>query len=282
MIRVVAGEGRRRARQGEDPPYSRYAFLNPYNLSLVAGAATTAAATGQWWIGICAVATEAIWLLFAPESKMLQRALWDKRWEQAKRNVVEARQNEKYKRLTPDDQSRAGALRDQRVRIYQLAAENPSMGVDMMTSELAKLDALFEDYLDLAIVCGRCERQLAGFDLVALQRSWQTYSAQLERFPKGDSRRDVAEKNLQVLAERRNRMDAMQRNLQVARGHMDLMDNSFRLLGDEIVSIADPTELGQRLDDLRIGVQAIRETSEEVEADYEEAEPEPAGRMRGG
>jgi hypothetical protein len=58
---------------------------------------------------------------------------------------------------------------------------------------------------------------------------------------------------------------------------MDLMENSFRLLGDEIVSMADPTEFGARLDDLRVGVQAIRETSDEVEEAYEE---EPR-RMRG-
>lgn len=218
-------------------------------------------------------------MLFAPDSKVLQRTVWDKRWEQSKRDAADARQNEKYKRLTPQDQARAVALRDQRSRIHQLAAENPTVAVDLMKSELAKMDALLEDYLDLGIVCARCERQLAGIDLVALQRSWQAYSAQLERFPKGDSRREVAEKNLQVLAERKNRMEAMQRNLQTARGQMDLMDNSFRLLGDEIVSVADPTELGERLDDLRIGVQAIRETSEEVEEGYDQEEP--AKRMQG-
>ncbi len=279
MILVVAAEGRRRARRDEGPPYARYAFLNPYNLSLLAGAGTTAAATGNWWIAICAAATEVVWMLFAPDSAVLQRVFWEKRWEQSKRDLLEARQNEKFSRLTPQDQARAAALRDQRIRINQLAAENPSLAVDMLQSELTKLDALLEDYLDLAIVCGRSERQLAGFDLVALQRSWHDYSAQLERFPRGDSRRDIAEKNLQVLSERRNRMDAMQRNLQTARGHMDLMDNSFRLLADEIVSIADPTELGARLDDLRVGVQAIRETSEEVESVYDEQEP--ARRMRG-
>jgi hypothetical protein len=273
---------KKRASKDDEPPYLRYAFLNPYNLSLLAGAGATAAATGHWWIAICAAATEGLWMLFAPDAKVLQRTLWQKRWERAQRGDVEERQNQKFLRLTAEDQARATALRDQRARIHQLAADNPSLGADLLRDELGKLDALLEDYLDLAIVCARCETQLRGFDTADLQRHWQFYQDQVKRFPKADKRREIAEKNLEVLLQRKNRMDAMQKNLQTARGHMDLMENSFRLLGDEIVTMADPTELATRLDDLRIGVQAIRETSEEsVEQAYEELEEPPANQMRG-
>jgi hypothetical protein len=280
MICAVPDD-RKRARSDDEPPYGRYAFLNPYNLSLLLGAGTAAAATGHWWIAVCAAATEGLWMLFAPDSKILQKTLWEKRWERSKRGDLEDRQNKKYLRLTPEDQLRATALRDQRARITQLATDNPTLAVDLMTDELSKLDGLLEDFLDLAIVCGRCETQLRGFDVVDLQRRWQFYQDQVKHFPKGDKRSEVAAKNLEVLNQRRNRMDAMQKNLQTARGHMDLMENSFRLLGDEIVTMADPTELATRLDDLRIGVQAIRETSEEVEADAFEDTEEPQKQMRG-
>jgi len=280
MICAVPDD-RKRVRTDDEPPYGRYAFLNPYNLSLLVGAGTAAAATGHWWIAVCAAATEGLWMLFAPDSKILQRTLWEKRWERSKRGDVEDRQNAKFLRLTPEDQARATALRDQRARIQQLAADNPTLAVDLMKDELGKLDGLLEDFLDLAIVCGRCETQLRGFDVVDLQRRWQFYQDQVKHFPKGDKRSDVAAKNLEVLNQRRNRMDAMQKNLQTARGHMDLMENSFRLLGDEIVTMADPTELATRLDDLRIGVQAIRETSEEVEGDAFEEVEEPQKQMRG-
>jgi hypothetical protein len=278
----VGDDQKGRGKQPEEPPYARYAFLNPYNLSLLAGAGVTAAATGHWWLAICAAATEGLWMLFAPDSKVLQRAFFDRRWEEAQKDALEDRQNAKFLKLTSYDQGRANALRDQRARINTLAAENPSLTVDLMKDELAKLDGLLEDFLDLAMVCGRCEQQLRGFDLTALQRSWQFYEDQVKRLPKGDQRRVVAEKNLEVLAQRKNRMDAMQKNLQTARGHMDLMENSFRLLGDEIVTMANPTELATRLDDLRIGVQAIRESSEETEGMYEEeVEEPPARQMRG-
>jgi hypothetical protein len=270
---AVTDEPKRKVRIASDdePPYVRYAFLNPYNLSLLAGAATTAAATGHWWIAVCAAATEGLWMLFAPGSKVLQSTLWRKRWEHAQRDRVEERRRKKFALLTPVDQARAAALSDQRMRILQLATENPSLTAELMKAELDKLDALLEDFLDLAAVCARCERQLGAFDAVGWQRSSQSYEDQVRRYAPTDKRREVAEKNLEVLKQRRNRVEAMQRNLQTARGHMDLMENSFRLLSDEIVTMADPTELAARLDDLRIGVQAIRETTQgDEDALYEE------------
>lgn len=265
-------ETKKKRSKASDRPYARYAFLNPYNLSLLAGAGTTALATGHWWIAVCAAGAEAIWMLFAPESRALQAIAWDKRWEADQRAELEARQNKKFTQLTPQDQSRALLLRDQRARIMDLAKENPSLTVELMRDELAKLDELLEDFLDLATVCARSERQLQGFDIPALNKSWQQYEKQVKNYKQGDKRRDVAQKNLEVLSQRRERMDAMQRNLQTARGHMDLMENSFRLLGDEIVTMADPTELATRLDELRIGVQAIRESSVDEDAQYAELE----------
>ena len=58
----------------------------------------------------------------------------------------------------------------------------------------------------------------------------------------------------------------------MSRGQMDLMENTFRLLADEIVTMADPSELGARLEELRVGVAAIRETTAEPEDVYDELE----------
>ncbi len=276
MLAPVSGSGKKQAER----PYARQAFLNPYNLSLLAGAGVTAAATGHWWIALCAGASEALWMLFAPDSKLL-RSVWDRKFDEAARLDVEERRAEKLRKLLPQDQMRAAGLRDQRARIQQLASENPSLTVDLLTAELAKLDALYEDFLDLALVCARCERHLTSFDVPALERSWRMYEQQVKQYEESDTRHEVARKNLDVLKQRHERLGRVGKNLQTARGQMDLMENSFRLLADEIVTVADPTELGARLDDLRIGVQAIREASEEGEAlyeDIEEAHAEAKGR----
>ncbi len=270
MLGLVAASRKKRD-PSDDRPYARYAFLNPYNISLLAGAGVTAAATGHWWIALCAGATEALWMLFAPDSKLL-RKVWDEKWEESQKHDVEERRELKLKKILPNDQARAMALREQRARIDQLASDNPSLTVELLTAELGKLDALYEDFLDLALVCARCERHLGSFDVAGMERSWQNYEWQMKQFPESDARHQVARKNLEVLKQRAGRLDRVRKNLQTARGQMDLMENSFRLMADEIVTVSDPSELGVRLDELRIGVQAIRETAEEGDSFYEDLE----------
>jgi hypothetical protein len=256
----------------DEPPYARYAFLNPYNLSLLAGAGVAAAATGHWWMAVCGIAGEAMWMLFAPDSKLLQRTWFDKVWQESRADAVEEAFNAKLKHLEPMDQQRVLHLREQKKRIHQLAQENPSLTVDLMGEELVKLDGLLDDFMELALQCTRGERHIATIDVRSMENSWHLYRGQVEQMPEGDKRRAVAKKNMAVLEQRRNRWEELRKSAQTARGQMDLMENTFKLLGDEIVTMSSPEALGLRLDDLRIGVEAIREATVDDGDAYEELE----------
>ena len=132
-----------------------------------------------------------------------------------------------------------------------------------MATELDKLDYILDDFVRIALQCGRAERHLEGVDLRAMERQWHAYRGQADGLPEGDKRRAVAQKNLDVLAQRRQRFEDLRQRVQAARGQMDLMENTFKLLADEIVTMSAPEALGARLDDLRIGVEAIREVADE-------------------
>lgn len=258
----------KRTAKEKSPPYARYAFLNPYNLSLLAGAGVAAAATGHWGLALCAAAGEAVWMLFAPDSKLLQRAWFNKLWDSEKEAERKKRQFEKWKVLPDAERQRALALREVQDRIQKLAQENPTFSVEMLGAELAKLEDLVDDFLDLATVCARYDKYLATFNLEELEADLRRYQLQVEKLPAGDERRTVAQKNLQVLLTRKERYKELRRSLQTARGQMDLMENTFRLLADEIVSMREPSELGTRLDDLRDGVNAVREAARETERTF--------------
>jgi hypothetical protein len=264
----------------DEPPYARYAFLNPYNLSLLAGAGVAAAATGHWWMAVCGVAGEAMWMLFAPDSKLLQRTWFDKVWQESRAAAVEEAFDAKLKQLEPMDQQRVVYLREQKKRIHQLAQENPSLTVDLMGDELAKLDGLLDDFMELALQCTRGERHIATIDVRSMENSWHLYRGQVEQMPEGDKRRAVAKKNMAVLEQRRNRWEELRKSAQTARGQMDLMENTFKLLGDEIVTMSSPEALGLRLDDLRIGVEAIREATVDEGDAYEELEEQAQEQQR--
>ena len=251
--------------KGDKPPYHSYAFLNAYNLSLLAGAGVVSAATGGWWIGLCAAAAEAIWMLFAPDSTVLRRTWFDKLWDQDKRDAKLKEQAKKFATLPQESQTRVLVLRDLHCRIQQLAADNPSFTIDLLRTDLGKLDGLLDDFLEMAVVCDRWEKHLSSINFRQLEWQINAYQQQLAQFPDGDDRRDICEKNLEVLVERRKRTSELGENLQSARGQMDLMENTFRLLVDDIVTMRNASELGERLDDLRTGVEAVRETSRETE-----------------
>lgn len=259
----------------EEPPYTRYAFLNAGNLSALAGATIASAATGEPWIAVCAAAAEAVWLLLAPQSDLLRRRWFDRTWDARRKARDGARLLAKLDGLRPPDQIRACALIQQRARIEDLARENPSFATAMIEAELARLGDLVEGFVDLGLSAARCDRHLGTFDVPGMSRAWSGYVAQMKELPERDPRRAIAARNLEVLKQRTERHADLGRALGTARGQMDLIENTFRLLADEIVTMVSPSELGRRLDDLRVAVDAIRETVREEEID-EEGESAPA------
>jgi hypothetical protein len=252
-----------RAREVE-PPYARYAFLNPYNLALFCGAILLGLLSGHHWIVVLGCAFETMWMIFAPDSKILRRVWFDRVFERAERAFVHERRLRKLSELEPQDRARLAHLEEQTKIIERLAKENPSLAIDLLHDELVKLDALLEEFVDLALLAARGERHATTFDFNAMRRSWQFHEQQVKAYQAGDPRREVAQKNLEVLRQRRARWDDLSRSLQVARGQMELIEQTFRLLADEIMTISSPHELGGRIDELRIAVEAVRETAGET------------------
>lgn len=254
-------------------PYGRYAFLNPYNLSLFAGGVALGLLSGHHWLVVITCAAEAMWLIFAPDSKILRAVWFDAALARDEEAAAEERCKAKVRELGPADAARLAQLAAQKDAIERLANDNPSLTVDLLASELSKLDALLEDFVDLGVRAARAERHAQTFDFGAMRRSWYAYEAQVQAHGIGDRRRDVAEKNLEVLRQRRARYDDLVRSIQVARGQMDLIEQTFRLLADEILTMANPTELGSRIDELRVAIDAVRETAaDDFAVDMEEEE----------
>ena len=271
----------KKKKSADDPPYAKYAFLNPYNLSLLAGASVASAATGHWWIGVGALVAETVWMLFAPDSPALQNVWFDKVHEQERLAGITRVRDDKYRSRPEADGARGQAFLHVVARIRRLALENPSMTAGLVRAELVKRDGLYDDFLDLAIMASKGEAHLRMVNFEHLNALWRRYQDQAKAFPERDQRREVAEKNLEVLGERRRRFDDLAQTIAGARGQMDLLDNTVRLLGDEIVAMTAPGELSSRVDELRLGVATIRETTQDMDAVYaelEDAAEEPARR----
>jgi hypothetical protein len=67
-----------------------------------------------------------------------------------------------------------------------------------------------------------------------------------------------------VILKRMDKLREIQNYLGVARSQLDLIENSFRLIADQIVTMQSPSELSGQLDDLLDGVESIKQTAGEL------------------
>lgn len=253
-------------KRAKRPSYFKYAFLNPYNLSLLVGAGTVAAATQNWLLGVAAVGAEALWMLFAPDSRALRTFVWDKQFAAEQAAAEEQRLAELFKALPQEESVRCLSLRAKKDQIDRLCADNPAFTSDLLRNELAKLDQLVRSFIEMAQTCTRYLEYLKSIDYDALEKDLRRYAHQVDNLAEGDKeRRQLAMKNLGVLQARKAKVAEIRQNLVTLRGQQDLIENTFKLLADQIVTMQSPKELSGQLDELMDGVEAVRQTARDTD-----------------
>jgi hypothetical protein len=245
-------------------PYAKYAFRNPYNYAIMGGFASAALLTGNWWLGLAGAGIEALWMLFAPDSRLLRKTWFDKIWAAELDAKKKAELEVMFKALPETDAMRCLALKEKKDQIDKLAQENPAFAAELLSSEITKLDSLVKNFLELSLTCFRYEQYLQSVDLDEIERDIHRYEQIVERNPQGE-KRTLAQKNLVVLNKRKEKYAEIRGYLSSARGHLELIENTFRLLADQIVTMRSPQELSGQLDELLDGVEAVRQTSRETE-----------------
>jgi hypothetical protein len=245
----------------EKRPYLKFAFANPYNLTLLAGVLAAAGLTLNPVLAVAALGLEALWLLYAPDSKRLRHLLWDPRFEEVREMMVEQERAARMQALTQRDQDRVRTLVERQKAIRHLAASNPSLTSELLKAELVKTDRLVEAFLDMAVTCTRYERYLDSVDLDALARERTRWEVNAKAGKDDDPAVQVARQNLAIILKRLDKMQEIKRYLAVARGQLDLIDNSFQLIADQIVTMQSPQQLSGQLDELLSGVESIRQSA---------------------
>ena len=84
--------------------------------------------------------------------------------------------------------------------------------------------------------------------------------------------RVLAQKNLAILLKRKEKLSEINQVVQKAVAQMELIENTFQLLADQIVTMRSPRELGGQLDELIDGVEAVKSTARETQGLMEAAQ----------
>ncbi|MDQ3801979.1 MAG: hypothetical protein M3384_21350 [Acidobacteriota bacterium] len=251
----------------EKPSYLKYTFANPYNLTLLGGALVASALTLNPFIAIAALGLEGLWLLHGSQSRFMQRLLWDPMYEKERLEFEQRKRMEQVKKLSPGGQQRVMQLIEKEKQIQQLAMQNPSFTGDLLRGEITKTHNLVNAYIDLAVTCWRYENYLSSIDVQQLENTRRHWQNVIETGKdKADALElDLAKKNLAIINKRIERVAEIRRYLKIAYGQINLIENSFQLLADQIVTMQSPSELSGQLDELLDGVESIKETAKETE-----------------
>jgi len=245
--------------------YLKKAFANPYNLSLLAGGLAASALTFNPLLAIVTVGLEILWVVNAPGSKKLQELLWDPSFDQEQQAEEQAARAERLKHLDESDRERVLSLLERQKEINALAAQNPSFTGELLRSELTKTDRLVEAFIEMANTCSRYEAYLNSIDLSELEKDRRRWEQICRREGNRDSETEIASKNLAVIMKRFEKMKEIHHYLSLARGQLDLIENSFQLIADQIVTMQSPQELTGQLDELLDGVESIKQTAADTE-----------------
>lgn len=246
-------------------PYYKYAFSNVYNYTAMLGIGAAALLTQNWWLGVVGAGCEALWMVFAPDSRLLRRLWFDKVHSENQKLLESGERARVLGSVAPGERRRYEELERERQKILRLAGENPSFTIELLRDELAKLEQLSASFLDLLVSCSRYESYLSTIDVKTLEADIRRYTRLVED-AKDDEAARLASKNLAILTQRRERIAEIRRFVAQAYGQMDLIENTFRLLADQIVTMHSPGELGGQLDELIGGVEAVRSSAREAEA----------------
>lgn len=254
-----------RQKVNEKRSYLKAAFANPYNLSLLAGGLAASALTFSPLLAIVTVGLEILWVVNAPGSKKLQEWLWDPTFDKQQEAEEQAAREERLKHLEESDRERVLELLARQQEINGLAAQNPSFTGELLRTELTKTDRLVEAFIDMANTCSRYQAYLDSIDLSELEKDRRRWEAICKNDDRLDSETEIARKNLAIINKRFDKMKEIHHYLTMARGQLDLIENSFQLIADQIVTMQSPQELTGQLDELLDGVESIKQTAADTE-----------------
>lgn len=249
----------------ENRPYLKFAFANPYNMSLFLGGLAAAGLTLNPFLALIVLGLEGLWLLNAPSSKRLQHILWDPRFAKVREELERQEREKRMTNLGADQRARVESLVERQHAIRSLAAQNPSFTAELLNNELVKTTRLVDSFLDMSVTCARYSSYLDSVDMDTLERERRRWETQVRTGKEGDPQTELAKKNFAVLLKRFDKIREIRDYLRLANGQLDLIENSFQLIADQIVTMQSPQELSGQLDELLTGVETIKESVADTE-----------------
>jgi hypothetical protein len=246
--------------------YVKSAFHWQYNLITLAGAVGFAVISASGLPLLLAAGAELIYLSTIPQNERFKRLA--RSWQYAEQKKQQQKGlSELFRELPPEMRSRYARLDAvcQGIREnYKRLTSTSQMFAEQMES---KLDGLSQSYVRLLNSAFHHRQYLNTTNLESIRKEAAGLQSDLEKEP--PRVQDINRKRIEILGKRMEKFDKIKENCQIVDAQCAAIEDVLQLIRDQSVTMHDPQEISEHLDNLVKDVEQTEETVKEVEAIFD-------------
>ena len=246
--------------------YVKAAFHWQYNWITLAGAAGFAVISGSGLPLLLAAGLELIYLATVPQNSRFQRLVRFWRYEEQKKQQQRGL-SDLFRELPPEMRSRYARLDavSQAIREnYKRLSSTSQMFAEQMQS---KLDGLSQSYVRLLNSAFHHRQYLNTTNPDVIRKEAAAIQADMARMPV--KVQEINRKRIEILNKRLEKFDKIQENCQVVDAQCAAIEDVLQLIRDQSVTMHDPQEISEHLDNLVKDVEQTEETVREMESIFD-------------
>lgn len=250
-------------------PYLRMALTSGHNVVLMLLCLLAGLASGEWWLLAIGLGLEGAWLALAPRLPLLRHG-FDQAYRDELRQRADAAAEDGLRLIGEADRQRYHDLDGVRMAIRERCACDPGVSLAIGEGEMDHLDRLLRSFLQIAMVAARYERYIERSDLSVLEADVERQRRIVERLAGGPEKEahGLAERNLELLERRLEKALEMRRKLRVTRAQLNLVENTVRLLRDQVATMETPDALTEQLGELMSSIDILDLSGREADDFY--------------
>lgn len=250
-------------REREEINFVKEAFNLQYNWIVLAGAALFAVVSGSLLPVILAGGAELMYLAIVPQNSRFQRLVrsWKFGEELQQRQEQFA---EMLNSLSPETRVRYAKLAQVCAYVRANFSQFSSTSKIFLQQMDSRLDGLLHGYARLLLAASQQQQYLKGTDPNEIKRE----IASLQREMNNDSPKvqEINKKRIEILTKRVEKYQKICENQDVVDAQCSAVEDVLHLVRDQSVTMRDPQQVSDQLDNLVRDVEQTEQTVQQVEA----------------
>lgn len=260
----------------EDVNFVKEAFNSQYNWIALAGAGAFALVSGSWLPILLAGGLELMYLAVVPHNFRFQRLVRSWKFsEQQKQN--QQKLSDMLRSLPAEMQSRyihsAQVCNSIRSNFAQLSATS-----QIFLQQIdARLQGLLHGYARLLLAAAQQQQYMKSTDATDIRREIAALQRTLNSDP--PKVQEINKKRIEILTKRQEKFDKICENRKVVDAQCAAVEDVLMLVRDQSVTMRDPQQVSDRLENLVHDVEQTEQTVQQVEAIFSDLSPDLDGLM---